>query len=48
MIFAKNFARNYEKKYLEHQMLGQLDDRSIDPVTQRIIWKIVGFKNRRI
>ena len=24
LIFAKNFARNYEKKkYLEHQMLGR-------------------------
>ena len=32
MVFAKNFARNYEKKkYLEHLMLGQWDNRPIDP-----------------
>ena len=28
---------------MEHQTLGQLDDRSIDPATQRIILKIVEF-----
>ena len=32
MIFAKDFARNYEeKKYLEHQTLGQWDDHPSDP-----------------
>ena len=31
MIFAKNFARNYEKKYLEHQMLGRWVVRPSDP-----------------
>ena len=44
MIFAKNFARNYEKKII----LGTSDAwsmslRPIDPATQRIILKIVGF-----
>ena len=31
------------RKYLEHQMLGWWDNCSINPVTQRIILKIVGF-----
>ena len=44
MIFAKNFARNYErKKILEHQTLGQSDDHPINPATHHIILKIVGF-----
>ena len=44
MIFAKNFARNYEKKkYLEHQTLDWWDEHSINPATQGIILKIFGF-----
>ena len=44
MISAKNFVRNYEKKlYLDYQPLGQRDYRTIDPATQCIILKIVGF-----
>ena len=46
MIFAKNFARNYEKKILEHQTFGRWDDHPIDLATQRNIQKFVGFKLR--
>jgi hypothetical protein len=43
-IFAKNFARNHEKKkYLEHQTLGRWDDRPSNPANQRIILKIDGL-----
>ena len=44
MVFAKNFERNYEKKI----MLGTSDAWSMspmDPASQRIILKIVGFLN---
>ena len=54
MIFAKNFARNYDKKYLEHQILGQWVVHPSDPATQwpshpatqRIVLKIVRFLDR--
>ena len=48
MIFAKNFARNYEKYYLEHQTLGHLVICPSDPANQRIILKIVGFHERSL
>ena len=43
--FCKNdFCKKlWKKKYLEHQMLGWWVVRPSDPVTQRIILKIVGF-----
>ena len=42
---VNHFAINYGKKYtyLEYQTLGGLDDCPIDPSTQHIILKIVGF-----
>ena len=41
--FAKNFARNYEKKILDGQTLGRWDNLPTDTASQRIILKIVGF-----
>ena len=41
MIFAKNFARNYEKKNTWN--IKPLVDEMIVPLTQHIILKIVGF-----
>ena len=46
MIFAKNFARNCEKKYLEHQTLGPWDNHPINPATQGMLLKIVGFQTK--
>ena len=45
MIFAKDFARNYEKKkqYWEHRTLGQLAVCRINPATQCIVLKIIEF-----
>ena len=45
-LIERIFARNYEKikKYLKQQTLGRWDNCSINPATQRIILKIVGFK----
>ena len=42
MIFAKNFARNYEKKKNTWN-IRRLVDESFIPATQRIILKIDGF-----
>ena len=40
-IFAKNFARNYEKKkYLEHQTLGRRVICPIDPAYYIEDWRI--------
>ena len=41
---SKLFIFIWKKLSLEHQMLDQWDDHPIDPVTQRIILKIVGFQ----
>ena len=41
MIFAKSLARNYEKNNTFN--IKCLVDEMIDPATQRIILKIVGF-----
>ena len=35
----------FECPKLEHQTLGQFDNRPITPATQRIILKIVGFQD---
>ena len=43
ILFFCKVIKKIEKKYVEHQMLGRWDDRPIDPATQRIILKIVGF-----
>ena len=42
MIFAKNFARNYEKNTWN---IRRLVDESFVPVNQRIILQIVGFQD---
>ena len=42
MIFAKNFARNYEKKIILGN-IRHLVDESFIPATQHIVLKIVGF-----
>ena len=44
MIFGKNFARNYEKKII----LETSEVWPIDPVTQRIILKIVRFRAKKL
>ena len=41
MIFAKNFARNYEENNTWN--IRHLVDESFVPLTQRTILKIVGF-----
>ena len=43
-IFAKEFCKKlWEKWYLEHPKLGWWDDLPINPATQCIILKIIGF-----
>ena len=42
MIFAKNFARNYEKNNNTWNIRCLVDETFV-PATQRIILKIVGF-----
>ena len=46
MIFAKNFARNYEKNNTWN--IIRLVNETIVPSTQRIILKIVGFYVREL
>ena len=41
MIFAKNFARFYEKKILEHQTLGRRVICPIEPVYCIVDWRIL-------
>ena len=46
MIFAKNFARNYEKKNTWN--IRRLVVSPSEPATQRIILKIVGFQEMNL
>ena len=46
MIFAKNFARNYEKNVILGISEAWSMSHSSEPATQRIILKIVGLTNR--
>ena len=44
MNFAKNYARNCEKIIICTWNIRHLVDETIDPATQHIILKIVGFQ----